>query len=361
MDDFDGPMVRPTRKNAEVAVIGSGPGGLSCAYFLALMQRSAVVFEAEPIPGGMLALGIPEFRLPKQVLQKEIDFILSHGVELRVKSRVEDARKLINQGFKAIFVATGAQLGKSIDIEGIGLAGVTDSLQFLRDRALGKGMDCRGKTIVVLGGGNAAVDVARSAVRLGARKVTILYRRTREEMPAYEEEIEGAINEGIELVTLGIPKCIIGSNGKVASVQFIRAELGKAEADGRRRPMPIKGSETSIDCDIVIPAIGQIPSTKAVLFVSGPELTDWGTIKVDPVSLNTTVSHIFAGGDCVTGPSSVINAIAAGQKAAVSIDKLLGGSGRLPHHTGFSFVKPDGEALAQSPPRPRENTIPLKQ
>jgi NADH-quinone oxidoreductase subunit F len=361
MPDFAAPMVRPVRKGAEVAIIGSGPAGLSCAYFLALMRRSSVIFEAEPIPGGMLALGIPEFRLPKQVLQKEIDFILSHGVELRINSRVDDAHELMSQGFKAVFIGTGAQRGKDIRIEGIELKGVVDSIEFLRDRALGKGMDCGGKSIVVLGGGNAAIDVARSAVRLGARKVTILYRRSREEMPAYEEEIEGAIGEGVELVTLAIPKRIVGSRGAVAGVEFVRAEPGKAEADGRRRPIPVEGSETTIDCDIVIPAIGQIPSVEAAHFINGPELTKWGTIKVDPVHKGTTARGIFAGGDCVSGPASVIDAIAAGQKAAMSIDKLLGGSGDLPQDTGFSFVKPDEEALAQAPPRFEEEIIPLNQ
>ncbi|MCK4293255.1 MAG: NADH-quinone oxidoreductase subunit NuoF [Planctomycetes bacterium] len=361
MPDFAAPMVRPVSKSPEVAIIGSGPAGLSCAYFLALMRRSATIFEAEPIPGGMLALGIPEFRLPKQVLQKEIDFILSHGPELRINSRIDDAQELFGMGFKVVFIATGAQRGKTIDIEGIGLKGVVDSLEFLRDRALGKGMECRGKAIVVFGGGNAAIDVARSSVRLGAQKVTILYRRTRQEMPAYEEEIEGAIKEGVELVTLGIPKRIVGSKGAVAGVEYIRAELGKAEADGRRRPIPIAGSETAVECDMVIPAIGQVPSVETAHFINGPELTDWGTIKVNPVSQNTTVGEVFAGGDCVTGPSSVINAIAAGQKAAVNIDKLLGGTGQLPQDTGFSFTKPDEDELAQAPPRPEEKVITIKE
>jgi NADPH-dependent glutamate synthase beta subunit-like oxidoreductase len=180
-------------------------------------------------------------------------------------------------------------------------------------------------------------------------------------MPAYEEEIEGAIGEGVELVTLAIPKRIVGSKGAVAGVEFIRAEPGKAETDGRRRPIPVEGSETTIDCDIVIPAIGQIPSVETAHFINGPELTKWGTIKVNPVHKSTTARGIFAGGDCVSGPASVIDAIAAGQKAAMSIDKLLGGSGELPLDTGFSFTKPDEETLAQAPPRFEEGIIPLNQ
>ena len=359
MDDYATLMARRVDKPAEVAIVGSGPAGLSCAYFLALMQRSSVIFEAQPIPGGMLALGIPEFRLPKETLQKEIDFILSHGIELRTNSRIKNAKELIDKGFKAVFVGTGAQLGKAIKIEGIELDGVFDALGLLRERALGKGRKCEGKAVVVLGGGNVAVDAARSAVRLGAAKVTILYRRTREEMPAYEEEIEEAIQEGIEIITLGIPKRILSKNGSVSGIEFIRAELGKAEADGRRRPIAVEGSESVIECDMVVPAIGQVASTEAVSFSDGPELTDWGTIKVDPVSYSTTVGEIFSGGDCVSGPSSVIAAIASGQKAAVHIDKMLGGTGELPGDIGFSFVKPDEETLEKAPPRAEEKYIPL--
>jgi NADH-quinone oxidoreductase subunit F len=361
MEDYDKPMSRPAGGRAEVAIIGSGPAGLSCAYFLAIMQRRSVIFEAQPIPGGMLALGIPEFRLPKETLQKEIDFILSHGVELRTNSEVKNASELAGEGFKAVFVATGAQLGMGLKIEGMELGGVVDALEFLRDRALGKGLDCRGKRIVVLGGGNVAVDAARSAVRLGAEKVTILYRRTRQEMPAYDEEIEEGINEGIELVTLSVPKRIVSSDGAACGIEFLRAELGKADADGRRRPMPIEGSETVTDCDIVIPAIGQVVTREPLNYADGPQFTDWGTVKADPVTFGTTVTEIFAGGDCVTGAATVIEAIAGGQKAAVSIDKMLGGRGSLPKDTGFSFTKPDEEAISQTLLSVEEKMIPLSE
>jgi NADH-quinone oxidoreductase subunit F len=361
MDDYASPMVRAVSATPEVAIVGSGPAGLSCAYFLAIMQRSSVVFEAQSIPGGMLALGIPEFRLPKEVLSKEIDFILSHGIELRADSKVDDAAELLKQGFKAVFVATGAQTGKSINIEGIELQGVADALEFLRNRALGKGLDCRGKRIVILGGGNAAVDVARSAVRLRAKKVTILYRRTMQEMPAYEEEVEGALEEGIELVTLSVPKRILGRKGVVSGIEFLRARFGETDIDGRRWPVPIDGSETVIECDLLITANGQIASVESVCFADGPEMTKWGTVKVDPVTLSTTIEGIFSGGDCVTGPSSVIRAIAAGQKAAVSIDKYLGGKGKLPNDVGFSLAGADKEALTQSPPHSEERIIAPKE
>jgi NADH-quinone oxidoreductase subunit F len=360
MDGYDNLLTRPVNKKAEVAIIGGGPAGLSCAYFLALMQRSSVIFEAQPIPGGMLSLGIPEFRLPKEVLQKEIDFILSHGIDLRTNSKVEKASDLLSQGFKSVFIATGAQQGKSLDIENINLDGVIDVLEFLRNRALGKGLNCKDKKVVVLGGGNAAIDAARSAIRLGAKKVTILYRRTVHEMPAYQEEIEGAAEEGVELMPLSIPRRILSSKGVVAGVEFIRAQLGTADADGRARSVPVEGTETVIDCDIVIPAIGQVVSTESASYQGGPELTSWSTIKTDPATFCTTAEKIFAGGDCVSGPSTVIAAIAGGQRAAVSIDRLLGGTGQLPHDIGFSFTKPDEETLARVITRAEEKTISLE-
>lgn len=360
MDGYDNLLTRPVNKKPEVAIIGSGPAGLSCAYFLALMQRSSVIFETQPIPGGMLFLGVPEYRLPKEVLQKEIDFILSHGIELRTNSRVTNISDLLSQGFKSVFVAIGAQHGKTLDIDGIERNGVVDVLEFLRNRALGKGLDCTGKKIVVLGGGNAAVDAARSAVRLGAQKVTILYRRTMHEMPAYQEEIKGAMEEGVELIPLSIPRRVVGSNGAVGGIEFLKAQLGKADADGRARSVPIEGTETVIDCDIVMPAIGQALSAEPVDYPGGPELNQRLTIKADPVTFRTTADKIYAGGDCVTGPSTVIAAIAGGQRAAVSIDRLLGGTGRLPHDVGFSFTKPDEDMLAGAINRAEEKTIPLE-
>jgi len=322
------------------------------------MGRRSVMFESQPIPGGMLALGIPEYRLPKDTLKKEIDFILAHGVELHTSTHVTDASKLIRQGYKAVFVATGAQKGKAIDIEGGDREGVVDAIGFLRDRALGRGIACAGKRIVVLSGGNAAIDAARSAIRLGAAGVTIVYRRTREEMPAYEEEIQGAIAEGAELVVLGIPRRILGPVNRVTGVEILRTELGKTEKDGRRKAVAIEGSQTVIKCEIVIPAIGQVPSCEAVGFAGGPELTEAGTIRTDPVTYRTTRPEIFAGGDCVTGAASVISAIAAGQRAAVSIDRLLGGKGLLPHDIGIALAQVH-EPSTDTAVRAEEKMIPL--
>jgi NADH-quinone oxidoreductase subunit F len=307
----------------------------------------------------MLSLGIPEFRLPKDILNKEIGFILSHGVQLKTETRIDNALGLLKAGYKAVFVATGGQRGKSLDVEGSDLNSVIDAIEFLRDRGLGKGMDCEGKRIAVVGGGNAAVDAARSAIRLGAEEVTILYRRTRNEMPAYDEEVEGALEEGVKLITLGIPTRVINKGQTIFALEYLQAELGETDADGRRRPIPVIGSESRIECDMVIPAVGQAASTEAVNLPGGPELTKWGTVKADPVSYSTSVDSIFAGGDCATGPASVIGAISAGQKAAVNIDKKLGGSGNLPNDIGFSFTRPDEEVLLKSTLRPEERSISL--
>ena len=358
LNGHDKPLVHASNHKPAAAIIGSGPAGLACGYFLALMGRRSVMFEAQPLPGGMLALGIPEYRLPRDTLNKEITFLLAHGVELHTSTPITDASDLIRQGYKAIFVATGAQKGKAIDIEGMALEGVVDSIAFLRDCALGKGIDCKGKRVVVLGGGNAAIDAARSAIRLGAAKVTILYRRTREEMPAYEEEIQGATAEGAELIVLAIPSRIVGAADRVAGVEFLRAELGKTEKDGRRQAVAIEGSQAVIECEIVIPAIGQVPSCEVVGFAGGPELTKAGTIKADPLTCKTTRPEIFAGGDCVTGAASVISAIAAGQRAAVSIDRMLGGKGLLPHDIGIAMAQAR-ETPADSNGRAEEKMIPL--
>ncbi|UCG56771.1 MAG: FAD-dependent oxidoreductase [Phycisphaerales bacterium] len=358
MRDFSKPTAKPAAGEAEVAIVGAGPAGLSCAYFLALMGRRSTVFEAEPIPGGMLALGIPEYRLPKKTLKQEIDFIVSHGIELRTGRRIADVRSLLEDRYKAVFVATGAQTGRKLGVPGEDMTGVTDALELLRNRALGKAEPLTGRRVVVVGGGNAAVDAAGSALRLGADKVTILYRRSREEMPAYAEEIEQVLDEGVELQTLAIPNRVVGQNC-VTGIEIVRAELGDAGEDGRRRPVPIEGSETVVECDLIVPAIGQIASTEPLLWEDGPELTRWGTVQVDPATVATSVEGVFAAGDCVTGGTTVIEAIAGGQRAAVNIDKFLGGTGQLPPDASFTFAAPDEAALSAAGARATEKSIRL--
>jgi NADH-quinone oxidoreductase subunit F len=350
-------LVRPAAGEAVVAIVGAGPAGLSCAYFLALMGRRSVVYEAQPIPGGMLALGIPEYRLPKSILKQDIDFIVRHGVELHTGTAVHSIEQLRAQGFKAVFLATGAQESRPLGIEGEHLEGVVDSLQLLRARGLGQHPWC-GKNVVVIGGGNAAVDAARSTVRLGAEKVTILYRRTRGEMPAYAEEVDEALNEGVELRELVAPRRILGQNGKVVGIEMARMTLGDADSTGRRRPLLVPASEFVVPCDMVLPAIGQVASTGAG---AGLRLTPQGTVQVDLVTLVSSVASVFAGGDAVTGGSTVIEAIAQGQRAAVAIDGYLGGAGVLPPDVSYSLWRPSEEDLETSPPRAEEPMLPADQ
>ena len=345
----------PTSGDAEVAIIGAGPGGLSCAYFLAVMGRQSVVFEKQPIAGGMLALGIPEYRLPKEILQKDIDFIVRHGVELRTDTTVESVDQLKEEGYRAIFMAPGAQKGRAMGIEGEDMEGVADSLEFLRERGLGNNPEC-GKRVAVIGGGNAAIDAARSAVRLGAEKVLILYRRTREEMPAYDEEIEDALMEGVELHELVAPSRIVGKNGKVQGIEMIRMELGPPDDSGRRRPVPMEGSEFVIECDMVLPAIGQRASIESA---GGLEITPWNTVVSDEMTLATSQEGVFSGGDVNNGGSTVIKAIADGQQAALSIDRYLGGPGVLPPDMLMSMHRASDEELENAPPRAEEPMLAL--
>jgi len=349
------PLAPPATGKAEVAIVGAGPAGLSCAYFLALMGRRSVVFEAQPIPGGMLALGIPEYRLPKRVLQADIDFILSHGVELRTDTAVEDVAGLLKNGFKAVFMAAGAHRGRPLRVDGESLKGVHDSLSFLRAHALGRAPRCHG-TVAVVGGGNAAVDAARTALRLGAGKVLILYRRTREEMPAYEDEVEEALNEGIELQELVAPKRIVGEKGCVTGIEMVRMRLGTADESGRRRPIPISGSDFVVRCDMVLPAIGQAASVDAA---GGLELSRRETVVTDPVTLESSVEGVFAGGDVISGGGTVVDAIAHGQRAAIAIDRRLGGSGALPPDVSYSLRRPSEEELEKTAPRAVEPMLPV--
>jgi len=348
--DVSAPLVVAATGKPEVAIIGSGPAGVSCAYFLALMGRPSVVFEALPVPGGMLAVGIPEYRLPKRSLQADIDFVLSHGVDLRTDTRVENIDELRSAGYRAVFVATGAHTDRPLGIEGEDLHGVVESLVFLRGRALGQPVPC-GRRVAVIGGGNAAVDTARSALRLGAENVLILYRRTREEMPAYEEEIEAALEEGVELHELVAPKRVMGQAGKVAGIEMIGMRLGDADESGRRRPVPVEGSEFVVQCDMVIPAIGQRASVEAVRHAV--ELSSWGGVRADVLTGMTSAPGVFAGGDCVSGGATVAEAIGAGQKVAVAIDRMLSGAGALPDNTGTSVRRPSEEELEKTLTVPR--------
>jgi len=322
----------PAPTGPRVAVIGSGPGGLTCAYYLAQKGYRVTVFEALPEAGGLLRMGIPEYRLPKEVVRKEIDHIQSLGV--RIKTDVTVGRditigQLRGEGYEAIFIAVGAHKGYTLNIDGEDqFEGVYDSISFLREVSL-NGAGKPSDKVVVIGGGNAAVDAARTCVRLGCSSVVMAYRRTREEMPAWEEEIEQALEEGVELNYLTIPIRVVGMNGTVKGLECLRATLGEPDVSGRRRPIPVKGSNFIIDAGAIITAIGQGPDLAELNNAANLDISRRGTIDVNPYSMQTSAPDVFAGGDVVTGPATVVGAIGAAKLAAQAIDLYLRGE-KLP-------------------------------
>ena len=339
-----------------VAIVGSGPAGLTTAYYLAKLGHSVTVFEALPEPGGMMRVGIPDYRLPKDILKAEIEEIESLGVEIKTNIRVDSTEGLFKQGYNAIFLGTGAHQGIKLGVDGEDSPRVKDCVSFLREVSLGQKVDVRDK-VAIIGGGNAAIDSSRTALRLGAREVTILYRRTRGEMPASPEEIEEALAEGVQIHFLVTPSRITSQDNKL-SLECIRMKLGTMDASGRRRPEPIEGSEFSLDFDTIIPAIGQRPEIPERFKLT---TSRGNTLQVDPYSLATEREGIFAGGDAVTGPASVIEAIAAGRQAAISIDKYLGGSGAIdeilaPPEKAATFLEEAEEKW-----RPRMPALPVAQ
>jgi len=314
-------------KNKKVAIVGSGPAGLSAAYYLALWGYQPTVFEALPVAGGMMAVGIPSYRLPKDVLNAEIDFIKSVGVEIKTNTPIGKSLSLKDlkaQGYEATFIAIGAHKNNKLGVEGEDLKGVRPGVGFLRDAALGKPLNI-GQRVAVVGGGNVAIDAARTALRSGAKTVMILYRRSRQEMPANDEEILDAEEEGIEIRYLVAPTKIIGTDGKVTAIECVKMKLTDPDESGRRKPVPLKGSEFKIDIDAVIPAIGQSTDLSFLGSESMIEVNKGSTIKVDKLTLQTNVSGVFAAGDAVLGPATVIEAIAGGKEAAISIDRYLSG------------------------------------
>jgi NADH-quinone oxidoreductase subunit F len=277
--------------------------------------------------GGMLSVAIPQFRLPAEVIQREIDYIAMQGVEIKYNSpintsfTVEDLRK---DGFEAVFIAAGAQKSQHIGIPGEaeGLADFQYGLRFLRDVKMGQDVDV-GRRIAVIGGGNVALDAARTALRLGAEDVSIFYRRSRDEMPVTEVEYDEAVAEGIQFNFLASPTRIESKNGKATGMKCTHMRLGEPDASGRRKPVPIHDSEFSVDTDTIIAAVGQAPDLSFLPSDSALERTSWETLVVDDNRLSTNVPGIFAGGDFVSGPGMVIEAIAAGRRVAVAIDKYL--------------------------------------
>jgi NADH-quinone oxidoreductase subunit F len=319
----------PQTHSQKIAVVGAGPTGLSCAYFVAQMGYPVTVFEALPVGGGMLSVALPDFRLPKEVIEKEIDYIARRGVEIKynapvnVNFTIEDIR---NSGFDAVFIAAGAQKSHSIGIPGEleDIEGFYYGLRFLRDVKVGKAVKI-GRSVAVIGGGNVALDSSRTALRLGAHEVSIFYRRSREEMPVTDVEYDGAVAEGVQMNFLVSPTRIVSDAWKVTGLQCVRMTLGEPDAGGRRRPIPVSGSEFFVPADTVIAAVGQAPDLSFLPPDSALERTRWERLAVDKNKLITSVPGVFAGGDFVFGPGMVIDAIAAGRRGAIAMDKYLRG------------------------------------
>ena len=317
------PAAAPEKKGNRVAVIGGGPAGLSAAYFLARKGYGVTIFEKEREAGGMLLTAIPAFRLPKDVVRKDIEEITALGVEIRTGAEIRDLGSLREQGYQAVFLGLGTAQSMKMGIEGEDLENIHPCMTYLKRANFGEEMGFAGKTVLLVGGGNVCLDVARLAPRLGARKVIIQYRRSRDEMPAFDWEIRAAEEEGIEFQYLCAPVRFIAREGKVAEAESIRMKLGEPDSSGRRRPVPIKRSEFRTAVDHVVVSIGLFPETAH--FKGELELEKNGTIKVDPETLQTSLPHVFAGGDVVTGPSLIVNAIGQGKRAAFYIDRYLNG------------------------------------
>ena len=338
------PETAAEKKDEKIAIIGSGPAGLSAGYFLAKKGYRPTIFEKLPVAGGWMAVGIPEYRLPRNILAREIDIIRHLGVEIKTGvtfGRDITFNSLQAEGFAAIFMGIGLQSGRRLGIEGEDAQGVVQGLEFLRNTALGKEVPV-GRTAVVIGGGNVAFDCARTLVRKGVEKVTIMYRRTRQDMPAHEEEILEAEREGVQFMFLAAPERIIkDSQGTATSIVYIKMQQGDPDDSGRPVPVPVEGSETVLDIDTIIPAVGQAADTFDIKGENVP-MTRRGNLDADPVTLQTSMKWVFAGGDAVYGAKSVADAVACGKEAAESIDRFING---MDLYTGrenkWTFARPE--------------------
>ena len=341
---------QPTGKT--VAVIGGGPGGLSAAYYLSLMGHKVTVFEQRSKLGGMLRYGIPSYRFPREILDKEIESILSTGIEVKTGITVGSDVSFdeLKNKYDALYIAIGAHTDKKTGIEGENSEGVMSAVEMLRAIGDDSLPDFTGKEIVVIGGGNVAMDVCRSSVRLGARKVSCVYRRRQADMTALPEEVEGAIAEGVELVTLAAPVRIeADENGRAAALWAQPQIIGTIDAAGRPRPEKAARDEIRIPADIIIVAIGQGIETHG--FEQSKISIKRGTFIAEASGQIDNMDGVFAGGDCVTGPATVIRAIAAGKVAAANIDEYLG----FHHEISVDVVVPDPQ-LSSNPPHGRINT-----
>lgn len=325
--------ITPQPTGKKVAIIGSGPAGLTCAGDLAKMGHKAVIFEALHAPGGVLMYGIPEFRLPKDIVNYEVDYIKKLGVEINydvVVGKTIDVEELMEE-YDAVFIGTGAGLPHFLNIPGENLAGICSANEFLTRANMMRAYDFPhfdtpikiGKKVATFGAGNVAMDCARTALRLGAEKSYIIYRRSEKEMPARNEEIEHAKEEGVIFKLLTNPKRFISDDkGSVKQVECVKMKLGEQDRSGRRKPLPIKDSEFTMDIDTAIIAVGQSPNPLVPKTIDGLKIGKIGNIEVDENG-QTNIPGLFAGGDIATGAATVILSMGAGKKAAKSIDKYL--------------------------------------
>ena len=311
-----------------VAVVGGGPAGLTCAFFLRRLGHDVTIYEAMPHLGGMLRYGIPEYRLPKKVLDWEIEGILGLGIEARMNmkfGRDFNLASLTAEGYDAVFMGIGAWQDSKLRVDGENLKGCYTGIDFLSRLAGGEKIPV-GRSAVIIGGGNTAIDCTRNLLRLGVENVYIVYRRTRNEMPANAVEIDAAEEEGVQFQFLAAPVRVIGDDsGQVTHLEYLKMELGEPDASGRRRPVPIEGSETLLETDMVITAIGQSPDVAFTDSDMGLKTTRWNTIEVDPATLQSNIPQLFAAGDAATGPSLVVTAIGGGRRAARSIHQYITG------------------------------------
>jgi len=314
-------MERPPEEQRSVAVIGAGPAGLTAAYFLRRLGHEVTVYEAMPEPGGMLRYGVPSFRLPREELERDIERITSMGVKIKCGAAIgkKPSMARLRKDHDAIFVGSGAWADMTMGVVAEDGSGVASGIEFLKNVELGRQARISGDAVVI-GGGNTAIDAARTALRLGAESVTIAYRRTREEMPVQPDEISEAVEEGVRFEFLVAPLEVIRDAAKVAvAIKLQRMRLGDFDDSGRRRPLPIEGDFVEIAAAHIIRAIGQKP----IIPVGGPPLTKWGTVEVNQLSLATGSEGVYAGGDAVLGPATAVEAIAHGRQAAEAIERYL--------------------------------------